>query len=137
LTTEEVDKVPDLFLPYLVASKFADQKVSGREVKQILCEEPVRAIVAPADDANATVDPTPAVALNRQKGGRRPLPQWEEMLIDTIKPIFVGDWKPTSVSEIVARMQQWLDTRGIENGFSDSSLKKRARKIFEEFVSEG
>jgi hypothetical protein len=38
------------------------------------------------------------------------------MLIDTIKPIFVGDWKPHFGIEIVARMQQWLDTRASRMG---------------------
>jgi hypothetical protein len=87
----------------------------------------IRAVfVAPAGVASSSAKPHP---------GGRPAPyEWEEVLIHLVRHIH-DEGLPKTQSALVRVMQDWFDGKGKIP--SDTQMKERARRIFQEFGSMG
>lgn len=120
LLPDDVDLIPDEYLPYLTDPSFHSARPRAAEVKEIFEGRQGPELQAPPPSLQKTV------------GGRPPQAFWDDLLIDTIRQIYDGDWKPRSTEEIVRRMQDWLIDKGENAG--ETALKERARKIKAAFV---
>ena len=89
-------------------------------------------ILDPAPKTPETDQPSGAQA---SKAGRPPAAWWEDLIIDVFASIHWGDLKPERQSHIEAAMQDWMAARGVSA--SVSTVRKRARKVWEAFHREG
>lgn len=63
------------------------------------------------------------------KGGRTPLPWWDDLWIDIARKLYAGDLKPTAQSDLIRAMHDYAVAKGHDVG--DTAIRDRARKLWQ------
>jgi len=89
--------------------------------------------VSPAESAATTSDIQPKpTAIEQNKGGRPPVYDWERAVAAIVfQWADEGSWQPASQADVKNKLAAWFSQRNEHP--ADSSLKTRAKWLFEEF----
>ncbi|TPG39012.1 hypothetical protein EAH79_14795 [Sphingomonas koreensis] len=88
-----------------------------------------RADIEPMAQSGETVGASrPAIAGDRSKGGRPPATDWEAVMIEMARQLYVGDLQPKALADVERAIAAHLAAHGIS--LSDSTIRDHARPLW-------
>lgn len=80
-------------------------------------------------------EPQAASIVQQARSGRKPASWWDDLWIEIMRQIYIGELMPDAQSNIERAMHTWLSEQGHDAG--ETTIRDRARKLYRALQQEG